>query len=129
MEKTQIDTKKTVLIIEDDVFLGKAYELEFSRMQVSVVLVNDGLEAIEYLKGEPPAVVLLDLLLPGMSGLDILAAIRGNDRWKNVPVIVLTNLDDQQFIDKTKSFGVDDYMVKANTAIHDIVDKAKAYLA
>lgn len=121
--------QKQILIIEDDVFLAKAYQLEFSRMGVEVLIISDGTQALAQLQKEPPAVVLLDLLLPGVGGIDILKAIRKSESWQKVPVIVLSNLDEQQFVEEAKTLGVDDYMVKANTQIHNVVEKAKQYIS
>ena len=120
--------KKTVFVIEDDMLLIKAYQIKFEKEGVTVWTATDGKEAFSYLDKPCPDVVLLDLLLPGISGFDILTSIRKNDRWKDVPVLVLTNLGQSSDVEKAKALGVTDYLVKANTKINDIVGRVKKYL-
>lgn len=128
MSDTALSTK-IVFIIEDDMFLMKAYQIKFEKESISVWTATDGKEALDYLSKDPPAVILLDLMLPGMDGFEILENFRKNDKWKTVPVIVLTNLSQAEDYEKAKAMGVDDYLVKANTKIGDIVEKVKKYLA
>lgn len=121
-------SKKTVLIIEDDLFLVKAYQVKFQKEGIETKIASDGKEALALLEKEPPAVVLLDLMLPGISGFTVLEAIRKNDKWKNVPVLILSNLGQPQDIERGKDLGVKDYIVKANIKISDIVAKVKQWL-
>ena len=121
-------TKKVVFVIEDDVFLVKAYQIKFQKAGAEVWAVTDGKDALKYLEKDPPNVVLLDLLLPGISGFEVLAEIRRNEKWKNVPVLVLSNLSQTQDVERTKALGIEGYLVKANTKINDIVEKVKKYL-
>jgi len=124
----QKTNKKTVFVIEDDVFLIKAYQIKFEKAGADVWTVADGNEALKFLEKDPPNVVLLDLLLPGISGFDVLTEIRKNEKWKNVPVFVLSNLSQTQDIERAKTLGVEEYFVKANTKINDIVERVKKYL-
>jgi len=127
-QKPQSDGRKVIFIIEDDMLLVSAYEVKFKKDNNEVWIAKDGKEAIGFLTREPPDIVLLDLILPGMNGYEVLSEIRKNEKWKNVPVIVLTNLGQAQDIEKAKSLGVDDYLVKANTKISEITDKVNKYL-
>ena len=120
--------KKTVLIIEDDIFLIKAYQVKFEKEGIDAVVANDGKEAMGFLDKEPVSVVILDLMLPGMSGFDILEAIRKNSRWKKVPVIILSNLGQQEDIDRGKALGANEYFIKTNIKINEIAEKVKKYL-
>ena len=72
--------------------------------------------------------MLLDLMLPKVNGFEVLSQIRGNEQWKNVPVIILSNLGQQQDIQRGKELGVKEYIVKANIKINDVVEKIKQYL-
>ena len=121
------DKKKTVLIIEDDIFLIKAYQVKFEKEGIDAVVANDGKEAMGFLDKEPVSVVILDLMLPGMSGFDILEAIRKNSKWKKVPVIILSNLGQQEDIDRGKALGANEYFIKTNIKINEIVEKVKKY--
>lgn len=116
------------MIIEDDIFLIKAYQVKFEKEGIDAVVANDGKEAMGFLDKEPVSVVILDLMLPGMSGFDILEAIRKNSKWKNVPVIILSNLGQQEDIDRGKALGANEYFIKTNIKINEIVEKVKKYL-
>lgn len=120
--------KKKVFIIEDDAFLLKAYQIKFEKEGIEVEVATDGKEAIGMLKNTPASVVMLDLMLPGASGFEVLAAIRKDAKWKDVPVVILSNLGQSQDVEKAKGLGVTDYIIKANTRINDIVDKIKKLL-
>lgn len=122
------EEKKTILIIEDDSFLVKAYQLRFEKEDMNVQVAITGTDALLRLKQTPPDVVMLDLMLPGVSGFDILAAIRKLSSWENVPVVILSNLGQPEDIQRAKDLGATDYIVKANTKINDIADVVKKYL-
>ncbi len=119
---------KIVFVIEDDAFLVKAYQIKLAKEGAQVWIATDGKEALDYLSKDPPAVVMLDLMLPSMSGFDILEAIRANSKWKKVPVLILTNLGQPQDVAKGKELGAADYIIKANTKINDIIEKVKQYI-
>lgn len=122
------ETKKTILIVEDDSFLIKAYQLRFEREDMNVEIAMTGTDALLRLEQAPPHVVLLDLMLPGVSGFDILAAMRKLPSWKDVPVIILSNLGQPEDIKRTKELGASDYIVKASMRINDVVDVIKKYI-
>lgn len=129
MTQNSTQNKNIVFVVEDDVFLVKAYQIKLEKEGVEVWTANDGKEALSYLeRKEVPSVVMLDLMLPHMSGFDILAHIRKNEQWKNVPVIILTNLGQPQDMERCKELGVADYIVKANTKINDVIMKVREYL-
>ena len=119
---------KSVLVVEDDAFLVKAYQMKFQKEGLDVLVAKDGKEALSFLEKEPPNVLLLDLMLPGMSGFELLTAIRANERWKNIRVLILSNLGQPQDIARGKELGVVEYIVKANVKIADVVEKVKKYL-
>ena len=120
--------KKTVLVIEDDLFLIQAYKIKLEKENLEVWLASDGAEARKMLEKEPPNVVLLDLMLPGISGFDILESIRKDSRWMNVPVLILTNLGSPADIERGQALKATDYIIKANTKIEDIMSKVKKFL-
>lgn len=122
------NNKNIVFVVEDDVFLVKAYQIKLEKEGAEVWIANDGKEALTYLeKEEVPNVVMLDLMLPHMSGFDILAEIRKNEKWKNVPVLILTNLGQPQDMERCRELGVAEYIVKANTKINDVIMKVRQY--
>src|SRR6266481_7603395 len=118
--------KNIVFVVEDDDFLVKAYQIKLEKEGFEVWLATDGDEALATIAQKPkPDVVLLDLMLPGASGFDILAEIKKNEKWKEAPVLIMTNLGQPQDVDKGKELGAADYMIKANTKISDIVGKVR----
>lgn len=120
--------KPRILVVEDDQFMLKAHEIKFTHEGFEIWFAKDGDEALAFLAHERPDVVLLDLMLPHTSGFDVLAAIRKNNIWKDVPVIVMTNLGQPQDIERAKSLGASDYLIKANTKISDVVKKVRESL-
>lgn len=124
----QTPKRKIVFVVEDDLLLVKAYQAKLQKEGVELWLATDGKEAVGYLEKDPPNVVLLDLMLPGVNGYDVLAAMRKHERWKHVPVLILTNLSQPLDIEKGKHLGVEEYLIKSNMRISDIVIKLKKYL-
>lgn len=127
MAKTETK-KKVVFIVEDDAFLVKAYQLKLEKENITIWVTTDGKEALTFLEKDPPDVVMLDVMLPHVNGFEILEAIRKNEKWKQVPVLILTNLGQPQDAQKCKELGVAEYIVKANTKISDIIEKVKKFI-
>ncbi len=120
--------KKVIFVVEDDSFLVQAYQIKFQKEGIDVWVATDGEEALSFLKKEPPDVVLLDIMLPKVSGFSVLEAIRKDEKWKNVPVVILSNLGQQQDMERGRVLGVSEYIVKANAKINDVVEKVKKIL-
>ena len=86
-------------------------------------LARDGDEGLRELEKEPPHLILLDLILPGINGFEVLEKVKGNAKTKDIPVIIVSNLGDKSDIDRGLSLGAEDYLVKANMVPKDIVGK------
>ena len=87
-----MDNKKHLLIIEDEKLNRDLYEEQFETSGFSVDLAENGKKAFKCLKKRIPDLILLDLIMPGMNGFDFLEMIRRNSKWKDIPVLVLSNL-------------------------------------
>ncbi|MFA4890594.1 MAG: response regulator [Candidatus Paceibacterota bacterium] len=121
--------KKVVLVVEDDLLLVQAYKIKLEKEGMETWVATSGKEAVAFLEKDPPNVVLLDLLLPGLNGFEFLSAIRKNEKWKSVPVIILTNLtQSEENLKIAKDLGAVDYIVKAEIRIGDIIEKVKKYI-
>lgn len=118
-----------ILIIEDDKFISRAYSDGISRAGFQVTAVLDGVEALEKAREVKPDLVLLDLILPGKNGFQILTEFKNDPELKEIPVIVLSNLSQPSDIDKAKSLGAVDYLTKVNFSMKEVVEKLKSYLA
>jgi len=121
--------RSRVFIIEDDEFLVKAYKYIFEKDGFEVFVAPDGVKALEALKGPPASVILLDLMLPGVDGFEVLQTLGKDERWNKVPVVILSNLSTQENIQKGKDMGAVDYLVKANTDIENVVARVKLCLS
>ncbi|MBI1975240.1 MAG: response regulator [Parcubacteria group bacterium] len=122
-------TAKKILIVEDDVMLVNILKTRLSAEGFLVSVASDGDEAIEKMKLENPHLVLLDLLLPKKSGFELLEEIvRSSTEFKKIPVLILSNLSRESDIEKSKSLGATDYLVKAKLSIDELIEKVKGYL-
>lgn len=127
-QKNNSANKKIVFVVEDDLFLIQAYQVKLEKEKFEVWIATNGKEALSFLEKEPPSVVLLDLLLPGLNGFEFLSVLRKNERWKSVPVLILSNLSQPENIKIAKDLGAAEYIVKAETKINDVMEKIKRYL-
>lgn len=119
---------KTILIAEDDKFLIKVYETKLKKEKMNVVMAYNGKEAVEKAKEHKPSVILLDLIMPVMNGFEALENLKKDPELKAIPVIILSNLGQENDIKKGKELGAIDFIVKANTPIQEIVNKIQAHL-
>ena len=111
---------KKILVIEEDESLCNAYKEMFTPKGIDVVGSATGKDGLDLVRSEKPDLILLDIMLPGgMNGFDVLERLKENPSTKQIPVIVLTNLDKEEKVAKT--IGVRDYLVKANTTEDQIV--------
>jgi len=120
--------EKTIVFIEDEptlqLTLGRSLEAE----GLKVVNTTDGVSGLALAKEIKPDLILLDLILPKMDGFKVLEAIRQDPEIKNTPVIVLTNLESPQDIEKAFSLGATTYLVKANYDLDEVVRKIKSLI-
>lgn len=104
----------TVLWVEDDSFLAEFITKTLSDGGAKVTYVNTGEQALEKIKDDAFDVALIDILLPGTSGWDVITAIRGSEDKKNVPIIVFSNLGSQEDVNKGIELGADRFIVKSS---------------
>lgn len=114
-------SQQRVLIVEDDVFLRQLLVVKFNKEGYAVREASDGREALEQIAKELPHAVILDLLMPEVNGFQVLEALRADARTKDLPVVVLTNLGEQEHIERVKALGADDYLIKAHLFLDEIV--------
>lgn len=119
---------KTVLIVEDNDFIRNMYQLKLSKSGIETVEANDGAMALSKIAEVKPDLVLLDLMMPNMGGLEVLEQLRQQKMVPNLPVLILTNIMDQLTIDKCKVLGACDYIVKTDLTPKEVVDKIKQYI-
>lgn len=117
------NASKKVLIIEDDKFLRELAAQKLEKEGFSVAGATNGQEGLDLLESEKPNVIILDLILPGMDGFETLRKIRTESNFKTIPVIILSNLGQEEDIEKAKSLGATDYLIKAHFSFGEIIKK------
>lgn len=116
--------KKKILIIDDDSFLLDMYAFKFSQNNFEVYTSIDGAQAIEKLKnGLAPDVLLLDLVMPEMDGFEVLENMKKENLAQSAVKIILSNRSQQSDIDKGMSYGVEGYIVKANSTPAEVINE------
>lgn len=121
--------KGTVLIADDDITLRDMYQTRLETDGYKVLVAADGEETLSVIKEQNPEVVLLDIMMPKMNGLDVLAQMKKDESMKNIPVIILTALI--QDLTKVKSLmsGADDYLMKSEVMPGEVIKKVEKVLA
>jgi DNA-binding response OmpR family regulator len=119
---------KKILLIEDDPFLSSLLGNRLKKEGFGVTAVKSGAEASKALDLDKPDLILLDIILPGKSGFEVLEDIRSNPASSKISVIVISNLGQESDIEKAKELGATDYIVKAKITIDDLVNNIKKFL-
>src|SRR3990172_7958381 len=117
---------KKILIVEDDSFLQglMSRKLKASNFDISIALAGtDALKLVD--SGLVPDLIILDMLLPGMTGIEFLTAIRAKPALKTTPVIVFSNFSEEKDIKAAKDLGINEYLVKANFTLDELEAKIK----
>lgn len=120
---------KTILVVEDEKSLRTALHNKFTKEGYQVLLAADGSEGLQSAKADKPDLILLDIVMPLMDGITMLRELRDDSWGKDVPVILLTNLNDEQRLADAMTRGVHDYLVKSDWKIQDVVDVVNKRLA
>lgn len=119
------DEQIRIVIVEDDIFLADLYRTKFELEGMSVLVAYDGEKGMELIEKNVPDIVLLDLILPKMSGFLVLEKMKNSKKLKEIPVILLTNLSQKVDVEKGIKMGADDYLIKAHFMPSEVVNKIK----
>lgn len=119
---------REILIVEDDKFLRELLTRKLRQEGFEVLEAIDGQEATELIKNKKPALILLDLILPGKDGFEVLSEIKKEPETKEIPVLILSNLGQREEIEKGLKLGALDYFVKAHTSPGEIVEKIRTVI-
>jgi CheY-like chemotaxis protein len=114
-------TRKTVMVIDDSIVIRKMIEIALEEEDFNIVTAISGKEGLETIEKEKPNIVILDMMLPDMNGIEVLKTIKTE---KNLPVIMLSGKDSPQLIETAKEFGVDDFLPKPFRD-EELVEKVK----
>ncbi len=117
-----------ILLIEDYLPLLRAYQITFSKLGYEIEHATDGEEGIAKAKSQKPELILLDLFLPKKDGFEVLKELKSDPKYKHIPIICLSVLSQEEDIKKSKELGADDYMVKTEVSLKEIVKRVSQRL-
>jgi DNA-binding response OmpR family regulator len=123
-----MENSHKVLIVEDDTFLGDLLVDYLKRNNIRASVAKDAETALKIIHQEVPSLVLLDLLLPGMTGLEMLEQLKNEDIVPGLSVIILSNLSQVDKIEQAINLGAKDFLVKASFDLKEITEKVKEAL-
>ena len=117
-----------ILLVEDDRFLRRACEVGLRQRGFAVQTAVDGEEALRMARAARPALILLDLLMPKVTGLEVLRALRADAGMREIPVLVLSNSSREDDVQEVNGLGVAGYFVKANLSLQELGDRVSQLL-
>jgi len=120
---------KKVMWVEDDSFLSDIIARKLSAEKCLLVHTKNAEEALPLVGTEMPDVIMLDVLLPGMNGFELLTKLKSDPKTKSIPVILLSNLGQESDVEKGKSLGADRFLVKATLKLDEVIGQIKEVLA
>ena len=123
-----MNNKKTILLVEDDAFVSDIYHTKLTEEGYEVIIAENGLEAMKKLGEIAPDLILLDIVMPYMDGLEVLNKLKADEKWKQIPVILLTNLSQKEEVEEGLKSGANDYLIKSHFTPSEVVTKVKALL-
>ena len=120
--------KRKILLVEDDTALASVYRSRLELEGFDVCEANNGEDALSLAVSEHPDLVLLDVMMPKISGFDVLDILRNTPETTNIRVIMLTALSQPKDKERAEQLGVDDYLVKSQVVIGDVVERVRYHL-
>jgi len=120
--------KKKILIVEDEATLNKALAEFLGDEGFETFSAFDGEQALELASAKDPDLVLLDIIIPKKDGYEVLEELKKNAKTKNIPVVLLTNLESPEDIQKATDKGATTYLVKSSYKLEEVADKVKGIL-
>jgi CheY-like chemotaxis protein len=117
-----------ILLIEDDKFLRRACEVGLKKRGFAVVTANDGEEGLQKAQAESFDLILMDMLMPKLSGLEALEALRKDERTRGIPVVILSNSSLDTDMQRAMELGAAGYMVKASLSLQELGDHVLSFL-
>ncbi len=120
--------EKKILFVEDESALQKAFGDFLRQRGYKVISAVDGEQAVRLAKTEQPDLILLDLILPRKNGFEVLEILKQDSLTQEIPVIVLTNLEEMENIEKALNLGATTYLIKANYSLEEVLAKVEKAL-
>jgi len=117
-----------ILIVEDEKEIAWVWKEELKTKKHTIKIAKDGEEALKLAKSFMPDIIILDLILPKKDGISVLTDLKADPNLKNIPVVVSSNLGDDQNIKKAYALGIVDYFVKVQHPIYEVIEKVQKYI-
>ncbi|MDI6734179.1 MAG: response regulator [Patescibacteria group bacterium] len=119
---------KIILLVEDEPLLANLLKQRLEKEGLKVLLGRDGEEALRILRDTKPDLILLDIILPKISGFELMETLRNDPQFEKAPIIILSNLGQDVDVAKGQSLGAIQYFVKAKVSIEELVEEVKTFL-
>lgn len=118
----------TVLVVDDDAIVGEMYRLALSRSGFNALVAKDGQSGLELAASSQPALIFLDIRMPRMDGIEVLQRLMADEALRRIPVVMLSNYDDNAHIQRSIGLGAKEYVVKVNIRPADLVTIAARWI-
>jgi len=116
------------VLVEDDSLMSSILATHLIKEGFAIVSVTNGTQAFERIQAEQPSIVLLDIVLPGVDGFNVLQKLKQEESTKSIPVLILSNLGSEEEIQRGMDLGAEAYLVKANSMVEEITSKVREIL-
>ena len=121
--------EKYVLIVEDDPFYSSIYKTKVEKEGIQSVLVHDGAAAMAAVQKKKPSLIVLDLIMPGKDGFQVLEELKADPAFKDLVVLVLSNLSQDEDIKRVMDMGATEYLIKSNVPLQEVIAKVRSYIS
>lgn len=121
--------QKTILLIEDEPLLANLLKQRLEKENFKVIHVLDGEEGLRTLKSLHPDLILLDIILPKLSGFEVMERLKNDPTFGETPIVIISNLGQESDVERGRVLGAIGYFVKAKTSIEDLIKKVKVFLS
>lgn len=123
-----MDEAQYVLIVEDDPFYSSIYKTKVEKEGIRAVLVHDGAAALKAVRDKKPSLIVLDLIMPGKDGFQVLEELKADPDARDIVVLVLSNLSQDEDIKRVMDMGATEYLIKSNIPLGELIEKIRGYL-
>jgi len=120
--------EKIILLVEDEPILANLLKQRLEKEGFTVILCRDGEMALKTLKETKPDLILLDIILPKISGFELMETLQADPQFEKAPIIIISNLGQESDIQKSQALGAVRYFVKAKVSIEELVEHVKNFL-
>jgi DNA-binding response OmpR family regulator len=124
----EAEEKIRVLLIEDEKEVAELYKLKLTLDGYEVLLADSGQEGLNKAFKEKPELIFLDIKMPGMDGFEVLKKLRKSQKTESTPIIILSNFDEEDLIEKGLTLGANEYLIKSQFTPEDISEKVKSWV-